>query len=170
MKKIVWASVLLLLLAAVSFAEGSNYQIYSEGKGFLGWGGRRVIMLDKATGDSWLYVDDKWKPIVKEATAEGTSSVDEIRAKLEAEIAALKEKHLAEIKTLTDKQEQELATLKTMPNADKPSAEKAAEPAARKARPVSAKKKVEAAPANAKKTEDNGDNGASEAPPAWLNE
>ena len=177
MKRVVFASVLLLLLAAASLAEGSNYQIYSEGKGFMGWGGRRVIMLDKTTGDSWLYVDNKWKLIAKEATAEVTASADEIsakkaeeaNAKLEAEIASLKEKHLAEIKALTDKQEQELTALRSKLEAGQPSAAKAAvEPAVRKAKPVVAKKKVEAAKAAVK--EEDTDNGGSDAPPAWLTE
>jgi hypothetical protein len=77
MKRTVFASVLLLLLAAVALAEGSNYQIYSESKGLLGLGGRRVIMLDKSTGDTWLYSGDKWVPIAKEASAEAKVSADD---------------------------------------------------------------------------------------------
>jgi hypothetical protein len=165
MKKVVLASVLLLLLAAVSIAEGSNYQIYSEGRGFLGLSGRKVIMLDKGTGDSWIYVDDKWKPIVKEATAEAPSSADIINAKLEAEITALKEKQSEDIKALKDKQEQELANLKTKLDANRPAVTKAVEPAVRKSKPLVARKKVEAA-STTKSEENSGD----EAPPAWLNE
>lgn len=167
MRRVVLASVLLLLLAAVSIAEGSNYQIYSEGRGFLGLGGRKVIMLDKGTGDSWIYVNDKWKPIIKEATAE-TASVDEVNAKLEAEITALKEKQAEDIKALKDKQEQELANLTAKLPAGNPSVAKAAvePPAVHKTKSLAARKKVEAAKA-AKSEEDNS---GDEAPPAWLNE
>jgi hypothetical protein len=169
MKKLVLASVLLLLLAAVSIAEGSNYQIYSENRGFLGMGGRKVIMLDKTTGDSWIYVDDKWKPIVKEATAEAVSSADVVNAKLAAEMTALKEKQAEDIKVLKDKQEQELASLNAKLEASKPAARTVAAPAAHQTKPVVAKKKSETR-SSAKPEDDSDTNGVNEAPPAWLNE
>jgi hypothetical protein len=166
MKRVVLASVLLLLLAAVSLAEGSNYQIYSESRGFLGMSGRKVIMLDKTTGDSWIYVDDKWKPIVKEATAEAVSSADVINAKLEAEIQALKEKQAEDIQVLKEKQEQELAALKAKLETVKPvNAVKPAEPVMRKTKPILAKKKAEVT-----RSTQPEDNQSDEAPPAWLNE
>ena len=163
MKRLVFASLLLLLLAAVSVAEGANYQIYSEGKGFMGMGGRRVIMLDKATGDSWIFVDEKWKPIIKEVTAEA-SSADVINAKLEAEITAIKEKQADDFKALQAKHEQELADMQTKLNAGKPAA-RVQQPVVRNkvTKPVLAKKKTEAKP-----EEEN--NQGDEAPPAWLTE
>ncbi|MDD5594149.1 MAG: hypothetical protein PHG97_05375 [Candidatus Margulisbacteria bacterium] len=162
MKRMVLASFLLLLFAAALLAEGPKYQIYSENRGILGFGGRRVIMLDKETGDSWLYVENKWKPIVKEMTAEGKASQDELRAKMEAEIIALKEKQAVEIQALKDKQEQELGVLRAKLDAGK------AAPAltAHKTRPVYAKKKAAEVKPTSEKEEDSG----TEAPPAWLSE
>ncbi len=163
MKRLVFASVLLLLLAAVSIAEGANYQIYSEGKGFMGMGGRRVIMLDKTTGDSWIFVEDKWKPIIKEVTAEA-SSADVVNAKLEAEIGAIKEKQAEDFKALQAKHEQELADMQAKLNAGKPAARVQPQLVVRSkvTKPVLAKKKAEVKP-----EEDNSNQG-DEAPPAWL--
>ncbi len=165
MKRLVFASALLLLLAAVSCAEGSNYQIYSEGKGFMGMGGRRVIMLDKTTGDSWIFVEDKWKPIIKEVTAEA-SSADVINAKLEAEITAIKEKQAEDFKALQAKHEQELADMQAKLNAGKPAAKTVQQPVVRNkvTKPVLAKKKAETKP------EEDTSNQGDEAPPAWLTE
>ncbi|MBN3033302.1 MAG: hypothetical protein JW873_04330 [Candidatus Saganbacteria bacterium] len=164
MKKFVFASLLLLLCAFASLAEGSNYQIYSEGKGFLGLGGRKVIMLDKSTGDTWLYTSDKWVPIVREASAEAKASADELaRAQLAAELAALKDKQAQDISALQTKHEEELGALRAKLEADKQSAS-AARPARRaavKARPLTAGKKAAAAE---KEESASGD----EAPPAWL--
>jgi len=167
MKRLAFASVLLLMLAAVSVAEGSNYQIYSEGHSFLGFGNRKVIMLDKSTGDSWIFESDKWKPIVKEATAEAAAP-DVVNAKLEAEITALKEKQADDLKALQAKHEQELTEMQTKLNAGKPAAKTVQQqPVVRKtAKPVLAKKKAEATGAKEEDTQNQGD----EAPPAWLNE
>jgi len=91
MKRMVFAALLLLLLASVSLADSPKYQIFSEDKGFWGLGGRRIIMLDKTTGDSWLFTDNKWVPILK-AVPEAKVAEDETKAKFEAELAALKDK------------------------------------------------------------------------------
>lgn len=167
MKRVVCASVLLLLLAAVSIAEGANYQIYSEGRSFLGFGNRKVIMLDKTTGDSWIFVADKWKPIIKEVTAEA-SPADVINAKLEAEITAIREKQAEDFKALQAKHEQELADMKARLDANKPAAQAAPQqPVVRKAaKPVLAKKKIATTSDKAEETGNQGD----EAPPAWLTE
>src|SRR3989338_6039433 len=132
MKRMVFAALLLLLLASVSLADSPKYQIFSEDKGFWGLGGRRIIMLDKTTGDSWLFTDNKWVPILK--------AVPE--AKVAAELAALKDKQSEEIKALKDKQVLELGVLRSkleVRNATAP------RQAVIRTRPVYAKKKTASA-------------------------
>jgi hypothetical protein len=170
MKKIVFAACLLLLCAVASLAEGSNYQIYSESKGLLGLGGRRVLMLDKSTGDTWLYTSDKWVPIAKEASVEAKASADDLAraqlaAQLTTELAALKDKQALDINNLKTKHEEELASLRSKLDANnKPVVE--AKPAARRvAKPRSVVETKKAAPVANEETA-SGD----EAPPAWLTE
>jgi hypothetical protein len=159
----VFAAVLLLLFVSASLAEDSKYQLYSESKGLLG--GRRVIMLDKTTGDSWLYTDNKWVPILK-TVAEVKSADDDAKAKLAAELAALNDKQSQEIKTLKDKQETELGVLREKLEAKKAPEARASQPAV-KARPIYAKKKTTSAAKSAQAENEGSD---TEAPPAWLNE
>jgi len=163
MKRMVFAALLLLLLASVSLADSPKYQIFSEDKGFWGLGGRRIIMLDKTTGDSWLFTDNKWVPILK-AVPEAKVAEDETKAKFEAELAALKDKQSEEIKALKDKQVLELGVLRSkleVRNATAP------RQAVIRTRPVYAKKKTASA---AKPAQAENEGSETEAPPAWLNE
>lgn len=167
MKKMVFAASLLLLMAAASFAQSDKYQIITEKKGPLGLGGKTVMMLDKETGDTWLYQDDKWVliPKVEEVAApkEDASSVrdkmnDElnaIKAKQEEELNALKAKYETQINSLSE-QKAEINTVPVKQNyrAMKPRHH------------VLAKKPATAAPASENTDQGSGD----EAPPAWLND
>ena len=169
MKKLVFASCLLLLFAVASLAEGANYQIYSESKGFLGLGGHRVIMLDKSTGDTWLYSGDKWVPIAKEvsdeAKVQAKAAADDLaRAQLATELAALKDKQAQDISSLKAKHEEELAALRSKLDANPPAV--AAKPAAHHA--AKAHPAAEAKKAASKADEENAS--GDEAPPAWLTE
>lgn len=108
MKKVIFAACLLLLFVSLVIAEGSKYEIYSEGRGFLGIGGKKTIMLDRETGDSWTYQDGKWVAIPKlEVQLKG----EEEKAKLEEELATLKTQQDEEIKTMKAKQEAEIKAL-----------------------------------------------------------
>jgi len=131
MKKLLLTATLILLLVSVSMAQTANYQIYSESKGFLGLAGRKVIMLNKDTGDSWLYYNNKWIPIPRVEEEELSQKSEEInvraimeeenkikasqeqelntlKAKQDDELKAIKAKQEAELKALTAKQEEEV--------------------------------------------------------------
>lgn len=156
MKKVLFFAAFLFLIAAAALADNPKYQIYSESKGVWGLGGRRVIMLDKITGDSWQFIDNKWVPIEKVAA---TGQLDEdIKTRLTAEIEALKDKQAQEIKTLKIRQAEELVQLRTK----KPMA--VALQASHKTQPSYAKKKA------AKPAAEEDNNSGTEAPPTWLNE
>ena len=119
MKKLLLAASLTLLLVSVSIAQTANYQIYSESKGFLGLGGRKVIMLNKDTGDSWLYYNNKWIPIPRVEEEEVSQKSEEInvRAIMEEE-NKIKANQEQEINTLKAKQEDELKAIKAKQEAE----------------------------------------------------
>ncbi|MCU0641567.1 MAG: hypothetical protein MUC35_05710 [Candidatus Margulisbacteria bacterium] len=108
MKKIVLAACLLLLIASLSIAEGIKYQIISERTGFLGMGAKRTLMLDKETGNSWVFDEGKWVPIPR---AEDQLRAEQEKVRFEAEINDLRAKQAAEIDQLKAKQEAELKIL-----------------------------------------------------------
>lgn len=162
MKKIVFAACLLLLLVSLAIAENPKYEIYSESKGFLGLGGKKTMMLDKETGDSWVFQDGRWVAIPKveaqlKAEEEKAKLVDEIsslKAKQEEEIKAIKAKQDAEIKALESKQGTQVVELKT----------ETVQPKTNWRRSYKPKVAAKAKEAPAVKSE------GEEGPPSWLNE
>ena len=123
MKKLLLTASLILLFVSASIAQTANYQIYSESKGFLGLAGRKVIMLNKDTGDSWLYYNNKWIPIPRVEEEEVSQKPEEInvraimeeenkiKANQEQELGTLKTKQEEELKVIKAKQEAELKAL-----------------------------------------------------------
>lgn len=109
MKKISVAVLFLLLIVSASLAIQDKYQIFSEKKGWLGLSGTQIILLDKESGESWLYDNGKWQLIAKvseELAAKKAAA--SVKAKLEEQINQLKAKQAEEIKSLKVKQEAEL--------------------------------------------------------------
>ena len=168
MKKSIFAALLLLFFVSALLAEGPTYQIYSEGKGFLGMGGKKTIMLDKETGASWMYQDGKWVAIPRvedELTAKAREL--EEQAKQEDEISKLKAKQEEELNQLKAKQEAEINAIlakqgtesKTQVKSETSAVPNANWRKAYKPRTVAAAK-PKAAPAGE----------SEESPPAWLNE
>jgi hypothetical protein len=161
MKKVILASFLLLLVASLAVAEGIKYQIYTERTGFLGLG-KRTIMLDKETGNSWVYEEAKWVPIPR---AEDQMRAEQEKTALEQEIALIKAKQADEIQRLKVKQDAEIKALEAKKEGPKEIElrTEAVRPRANwrkavKTRTVTAKAK----PAAEEEMEDG--------PPAWLNE
>jgi PIN domain nuclease of toxin-antitoxin system len=135
MKKAAVCLILMVLVASVSLALSDKYQIYSEKKGWFGLGGRTVMLLDKETGESWLYSDNKWVNIPKvsaevaalpEAEEDLSAQKEQEKAertKLEEAINALKAKQEADIKALQEKQNEELKQVLSKSGVSKSNAE-----------------------------------------------
>jgi len=114
MKKVVFAALVLLLIVSASFAQIDRYQIVSEKKGLLGMGAKMIIMLDKETGDSWVYNNDKWQALPKimpEDVEAKMTAEREAKEKLASDLQALKAKQTAEIQDLNKKHEAEIQDL-----------------------------------------------------------
>ena len=164
MKKVVLTACLLLLFTALVIAEGVKYQIYTERTGFLGLGAKRTMMLDKETGNSWVYDEGKWVAIPR---AEDQLKAEQEKSQLEQEIAAIKAKQAEEILQLKARQDTEIKMLEA-----KKAEPKVIELKTETIRPRSNWRKAgksttvtaKAKPAN----ESAGD--SEEGPPAWLSE
>lgn len=159
MKKSIVVVCLLLVFASLALAENANkFQIYTERTGFMGISGKRTIMLDKETGDSWVLQEGQWVAVPK---VEPQLKAEEEKARMEERIAVLKAKQEEEINALKAKQD---AELKAVVEKKKETAQ-VVEVRTKIIRPL--KPKVAATKAKPVATEDNqGD----EAPPAWLSE
>lgn len=159
MKRAVFAACLLLVFVSLAIAEGSKYEIYSEGRGFLGLAGKRTIMLDRETGDSWVYQDGGWVAIPKvEAQLKG----EEEKARIEEELATLKTQQDEEIKAIKAKQEAEMKALMSKPEPN------VVELKTETVRPRANWRRVykPKVTAKAKAPEEKSEEG----PPSWLNE
>jgi hypothetical protein len=182
MKRTVSLLLLVLLVTTATWAISDKYQIFSERKGWLGLGGKTIIMLDRENGDSWRLEDNKWVEMpritqealqAEQVTPPKPSPEDEAirKAKIESVMNELKSKQDAEMKAFQEKQTEEMKSLADkLNNPDKlnnnpaPVAEKENKPviqtAIRRTRVVAAKKE---APVSK-------DKGNEEGPPAWLTE
>ena len=119
MKKAIVLVLAASVLVLAAWAYSDKYQIMSEKKGFLGWGGRTVLLLDKESGETWYYSNNKWVsiPKVSEEVAvsnqfgtervQTTEAVDK-KAKAEEELGTLKAKWDAETKALQAKQAEDM--------------------------------------------------------------
>jgi len=127
MRKLVGGVLFLVCLLLIGVEAANRYQIFSEKKGWLGLGGKTVIMLDRESGDSWELVGGKWITLPKVELEEKPSAAElkqleqlqEFAAQLEAisaqqarELADLKAKQEAQLKTLAEGRKA-LETIKT---------------------------------------------------------
>ena len=63
MRKI-WILLMLVgLLAQLSLAESSKYIIFTCEGDQPGAASKKVIMLNRSTGDSWVFVNGTWQPV-----------------------------------------------------------------------------------------------------------
>lgn len=165
MKRLVFAAALLLLFVAASLAQTDKYRIITEKKGPLGIGGKTVMMLDRETGDTWLYQDNKWvlipkveeEVVIKEDASTVKAKMEEelnsIRAKQDEELNALKAKYDVKIKSL----DEEKVVTKSTP----------VRQTYRKMKPRRRLLVKKAAPRPvSQKVEEGGEDG----PPAWLSD
>ena len=116
-KLIVGFFLVAAVFASLVFAYSDKYQIYSEKKGLFGWGGKITILLDRETGDSWIYSGNKWVAIPKvseevEAKAEPSEDQAQEASRIEDELNALKAKQAEEFDQLKARQEAEFNALK----------------------------------------------------------
>ncbi|MFA5114174.1 MAG: hypothetical protein WC529_07770 [Candidatus Margulisiibacteriota bacterium] len=165
MKKVVLAACLLLLFTSLVVAEGVKYQIYTERTGFLGMGAKRTIMLDKESGNSWVYEEGKWVAIPR---AEDQLRAEQEKVQFEEEISSLKNKQAEEIQQLKAKQDAEVKAL--LAKKEEP---KVIEVRAQTIRPKTnwrraAKSKT--VTAKAKPVVESSDAEGEEGPPSWLSE
>lgn len=115
MRKYICGALFLVCLMLTGVEAVNRYQIFSEKKGWLGLGGKTVIMLDRESGNSWELVGGKWVALPKVEVEEKPSAAElkqleklqEFAAQLEA-ISAQQARDLAELKT---KQEAQLKAL-----------------------------------------------------------
>ena len=175
MKKVILVLLAIFVLASVSLALSDKYQIFSEKKGWFGLGGRTIMLLDRESGDCWRYTGEKWVAIPKvteEVTAKAEAAPEEMareseadkRARIEAEVNALKVKQEADLKAIQAKQMEEVNSL-----VNKLSLEKKAvveENKAEIARPIRPSRPKAAAVV--KKPAESNPEDENNSPPSWL--
>ncbi len=177
MKKMILILLSVCVLASVSLALNDKYQIFSERKGWLGMGGRTIIMLDRETGDSWRYTEEKWVAIPKvtdEAAANEVVAAESVikesdadkHARIEAEVNALKVKQEADIKALQAKQMEDVNSLVKKLNAKETPAQEASPSSI--ARPIRQSRPRAAAVVKKPAEQDDSNAGGDNLPPAWL--
>lgn len=165
MKKIVFAASFILLLAAVSIAQSDKFQIITEKKGPFGIGGKTVMMLDKETGDTWIYQDNKWVLIPKiEEEVAAKEDAAAVKAKMEEEINALKAKQEEDITALKAKYD---SVIKVSAERKSPEKSTAAKQTYRRIKPRVRHMVRKAAPAPVSQ---KAEGGSEEGPPPWLSE
>ena len=159
MKKVVLGFLLMFFIVSVSAAASGKYQIYSERKGFLGLAGKRVILLDTDTGDTWLYNNDRWEPVLKAAEVPPPES--EVKAQIEDEMSQLKARQEEETKALKLRQAEEI---KSLMEKKEIKVKTEVQPVRRYYRAARVAKKKSPPSTIAKESE------SEEAPPSWLSD
>jgi len=176
MKKVILVLLAIFVLASVSLALSDKYQIFSEKKGWFGLGGRTIMMLDRESGDCWRYTGEKWVAIPKvteEVTVKAVAVEENVvkeseadkKARIEAEVNALKVKQEADLKAMQAKQLDEVNSL-----VDKLSVEKknsaVEENKPEIARPIRPNRPKAAAVV--KKPAESNSEDENNSPPSWL--